>query len=59
MDGDGGGFASSEEIEVGAWIEGDVVTALRDRSGVEGDGVSVSGGGGEGSGVGLKAQDIG
>ena len=58
VDDDGGGFVSSEEIEVGAWIEGDVVTALRDRSGGDGDGVSVCGGGGEGSGVGLKTQGV-
>ena len=57
VDDDGGGFVSSEEIEVGAWIEGDVVTALRDRSGAEGDGSACGddGCGSEGSGAGLKA----
>ena len=60
VDGDGGGFTGCEEIEVVAWIEGDGVTALKDRRGGEVDGVvgCVEGSGGEGSGAGLEAQDI-
>ena len=58
VDGDGGGFVSCEEIEVGAWIEGDLVTALGDRSRGDGDVVSVCGGGSEGSGAGQKAQGV-